>query len=300
MQDSWWISMQPDLTVTRHVQPRIFVVFNFGTVNYASSAVDITDGNVANLNNLHKTWSTKHKTQDIQNSITHAFFQGNWWQANVSISRAEVGVIAVGSKVCFQTAVLCRSKKNKLGSSNQHCFSCILGIVRWRRCASLHVRHTMPTNYVCVLKLGLSANWSDLCVKTVEAVVPTPKWKLLVSIFAVFWWHFLCNLSLSRWHFDVPVIRYPRHGGCRLQVSCTNLLWLNFSVLFIFKMSFSTGFYFVSSGNGQCDSNDFVTNGAACSCMCNFGWTGAGYSNFNIFVFVWSRCSSCFSSRSCS
>jgi hypothetical protein len=28
------------------------------------------------------------------------------------------------------------------------------------------------------------------------------------------------------------------------------------------------------SGNGNCDSSDFVANGAACSCSCNLGWSG--------------------------
>ena len=61
----------------------------------------------------------------------------------------------------------------------------------------------MPRIYVCVLNLGLSANWSDLCVKTVVAVVPTPKWKLLVSIFAVF-----DDISCAIWAWAVVILMF--------------------------------------------------------------------------------------------
>ncbi len=33
-------------------------------------------------------------------------------------------------------------------------------------------------------------------------------------------------------------------------------------------------FLFRNSGNGRCDSADFVSNGALCACNCNWGWGG--------------------------
>jgi biotin carboxyl carrier protein len=84
-----------------------FKWFHHETVNYATPAVDIMDINVKPLS-FFAVPSTRKDTQDtaactlrLQHTagkITSPT-QGNWWQANVSVGRAELGVVAVGSKV---------------------------------------------------------------------------------------------------------------------------------------------------------------------------------------------------------
>jgi hypothetical protein len=87
---------------------RLFHFYRFHeTVNYATPAVDIMDINVKPLS-FFALPSTRKATQDTAACTLRLHHnagkitsppQGNWWQANVSVGRAELGVVAVGSKV---------------------------------------------------------------------------------------------------------------------------------------------------------------------------------------------------------
>ncbi len=56
----------------------------------------------------------------------------------------------------------------------------------------------------------------------------------------------------------------------------------------------------VCSGNGRCDSSDFVTNGAACSCSCNPGWGGINVTAIIAMSMVISRVTTVCAGPSCS